>query len=172
MSTEIVELRDFPGYGVDREGNVYSLERQVLRANGRPFTVRPRKLRTYVSGKGYHIVCLRVEEKKFSKRVHRLIATTFLDLELEQEVDHINRNPADNRLKNLRVATRSQNNCNTPGRGRWLKGTRLVGKRWQARIRINGENAHLGMFDIQHEAHAAYCKAAKELHGEFYCEPK
>lgn len=172
MSTEIVELKEFPGYGVDREGNVYSLERQVLRANGVPYTVRFRKLRPCADGYGYHIVVLCIERKGSTKKVHRLIAMAFLDLKPEQEVDHINRIKTDNRLSNLRVATRSQNNCNTPGRSRWLKGTRPIGNRWGARIRINGKSGHLGVFATEADAHAAFCKVAKESHGEFYCEPK
>jgi len=168
MNTEIVELKDFPGYGVDREGNVYSLERVVLRAAHGKLSLPLRKMCPYVSGSGYPIVSLRIEEKKFSKRVHRLVAMAFLDLQSGQDVDHINRDRTDNRLENLRTATRSQNLCNSPARRNGLKGTRPKGNRWQAQITINGKAAHLGSYTTEAEAHAAYCKAAKELHGEFY----
>lgn len=47
-------------------------------------------------------------------RVHRLIAETFLpNPENKPEVDHINRNPSDNRVENLRWATRTENQRNT-----------------------------------------------------------
>lgn len=46
--------------------------------------------------------------------IHRLIAESFLDNPKNKpEIDHINRNPSDNRLENLRWATRSENNRNT-----------------------------------------------------------
>lgn len=46
--------------------------------------------------------------------IHRLVAETFLaNPENKPEIDHINRNPSDNRLENLRWATRSENNRNT-----------------------------------------------------------
>lgn len=32
---------------------------------------------------------------------------------------------------------------------------------------LNGKNKHLGYYDTPEAGHAAYCKAASELHGEF-----
>lgn len=46
--------------------------------------------------------------------VHRLVAGTFLDNpENLEEVDHINRNPSDNRVENLRWVSHSDNQRNT-----------------------------------------------------------
>lgn len=59
---------------------------------------------------GYLVVKI---NKKFY-RVHRLIAETFLqNPEGKPVVDHINRNPSDNRLSNLRWATVSENTENS-----------------------------------------------------------
>lgn len=47
--------------------------------------------------------------------VHRLIAETFIGpIPKGMEVDHINRNRADNRLENIRIVTRSENHRNMP----------------------------------------------------------
>jgi hypothetical protein len=88
------------------------------------------------------------------------------------QIDHINGNPADNRISNLRLATASQNIANsrlhcdsTSG----LKGICFVKKqkRWAARIQRDGRRRYVGFFDTAEEAHAAYCHAAQELFGEF-----
>lgn len=33
---------------------------------------------------------------------------------------------------------------------------------------VNGASIFLGMFDRQEDAHAAYCAAGRESHGEFF----
>lgn len=85
-------------------------------------------------------------------------------------LDHKDFDRANNRLRNLREATIFQNNqnvrlkrSNTTG----LKGIERSGSKWVARIRAHGERRYLGVFDTAEEAHAAYCEAAKELHGAF-----
>jgi hypothetical protein len=89
------------------------------------------------------------------------------------QVDHVNRDGLDNRRCNLRFATNSQNNRNRAvSKKRSSSGYKGVSwsrlnKNWRARITINGLETHLGAFATPEAAHAAYCVAAKELHGEF-----
>jgi len=88
-------------------------------------------------------------------------------------LDHKNRNRLDNRIINLRVATGAQNAANskrrTSNRG-LLKGAfwDKHHQRWTSSIGHNGKPIYLGTFTTAEEAHAAYCKAAKRLHGEFF----
>jgi hypothetical protein len=85
-------------------------------------------------------------------------------------IDHKNGNPWDNRLDNLRLATRAQNKQNSRVRCDsliGLKGVKKNGRGYQARIQVNGRRVALGTFPTPEEAHAVYCKAAKERHGEF-----
>lgn len=82
------------------------------------------------------------------------------------QIDHIDGNPSDNRICNLRDATHSQNNMNKRVKRdnqTGLKGVKKYRKRFQARI--NGD--YLGTFDTAEDAHAAYIAAAKVRFGEF-----
>jgi len=89
----------------------------------------------------------------------------------ESFIDHANCDPNDNRLSNLRLATVSQNAANQrnhrasdlPKGITWHKKT----KKWQAQIKKDGKNYHLGLFTDPADAHEAYACAARELFGEF-----
>jgi hypothetical protein len=87
----------------------------------------------------------------------------------ERLIDHINRDCGDNRLANLREATRMQNAANMRAKRSGLKGAHLhkrIGL-WQATISAGGRRYHLGYFPAEEEAHDAYVRAAREHHGEF-----
>lgn len=89
------------------------------------------------------------------------------------DIDHINGVRGDNRICNLREATRQENLRN--GRGRpsksGLKGVNFrsgLTRPWYARIYPEkGRKIHLGYFLTAEEAHAAYCEAATKYFGEF-----
>lgn len=88
------------------------------------------------------------------------------------EIDHINGDGLDNRLANLREATPAQNRTNALAQKSNRLGLRGVhfhpaAKRYRAQICKNGKTRHIGYFDTPELAHAAYLKAAQELHGEF-----
>lgn len=108
--------------------------------------------------------------------LHRVIMERIIGRSLTkaEEVDHIDRNPLNNRRSNLRIAThaenlrnRGKNRNNTSGyKGvTWDKGE---GK-WSASITVNYKRVHLGRYSNPEDAYAAYCKAVKEYHGEFSC---
>lgn len=87
-------------------------------------------------------------------------------------IDHINGNPFDNRITNLRLATSSNNNCNRAAKNGCtskFKGVYWNKKdsRWMARIKTNKKCLYLGSFILEEEAYAAYCAASKIYHGEF-----
>ena len=88
------------------------------------------------------------------------------------DIDHINLDRSDNRISNLRAATRSENNYNTGPKSNNTSGYKGVSLRkdnskWGAEIQVRGKRQRLGCFDTPEEAHAAYCAAAERLHGEF-----
>lgn len=89
----------------------------------------------------------------------------------ECEIDHVNGNKADNSLANLRLASRSENQRNRSSRtGRKGVTWNSVMQKWVARCQVDGKRTHIGYFDDQHAALAAYRNTAKQLHGAFYRE--
>ena len=102
---------------------------------------------------------------------HRIIWKWVHGTEPSSEIDHINGDPYDNRLTNLRAADRWLNAKNRgPTVGRELpKGVRLQRdcKRYQAYIRRDGQTRCIGYFDTPKDAHEEHLSAAKELWGEW-----
>lgn len=100
--------------------------------------------------------------------MHRLIMSPPKGL----VVDHIDGNGLNNVRSNLRICTQAQNLGNQRKRGRTsrFKGVcrypSLVTP-WQAVITKNYKQFHLGRFETEEAAAAAYDTAARELHGDF-----
>lgn len=90
------------------------------------------------------------------------------------EIDHIDGDPTNNRMANLRLATSSQQKMNkrTQSNNRsGLKGAYYHacrgGKKWRSQIKVGRRLIFLGYFDTATEAHAAYAAAAPRYFGEF-----
>ncbi len=88
-------------------------------------------------------------------------------------VDHKNGDSLDNRRANLRLATHSQNTCNsrktsseTSSRFRGVTFKKHI-RKWAARIKYLGKEIYLGVFDSEIDAARAYDRAAIKYHGEF-----
>ena len=135
-------------YHIDPRGNVYATTKKG----------RTNKLRLLARGPAplcaYRGVCLRKNGKDHRRNVHRLLAEVFLeDWDPKLVVDHIDHNPSNNALSNLRMLTHQQNLLN---RARPTKGyARTPNGRWQVMIRaLDGTNPCYGTYDTEFEAKA------------------
>lgn len=98
-----------------------------------------------------------------SYTAHRLI-WLYVHGEFPSLIDHIDRDRANNRLSNLRLATVAQNNFNRLQRS--LVGVRKTpAGRWRATIKIKGKAQHLGTFDLLEDAAKRYATAASDVYG-------
>jgi hypothetical protein len=82
------------------------------------------------------------------------------------EIDHIDRNPRNNKIENLREADRvlqSQNTWKFNYGAYWNKSC----NKWQASIKIHGKNKGLGLYETQKEAQEAYMRACDEIGREY-----
>jgi len=90
----------------------------------------------------------------------------------DKDIDHINGNPSDNRIINLRLCSFSENMANKKVQHNnkvGLKGASWDRKsnKWKSQISKDGKKIHLGFFYTANEAHEVYVSAAKILHGQF-----
>lgn len=114
---------------------------------------------------GYAVAYLMKPDKKMSLiMMHRLI----MNPPKELMIDHINRNPLVNMKKNMRFATRGQNNHNQKDRaGRLPQGIHLTptGK-YAVKIGINKKSLHIGTALTIESAVAMRAEASKRIYGD------
>ena len=89
------------------------------------------------------------------------------------DVDHVNGCRTDNRIENLRCATRKQNTFNSSIRSNNTSGVKGVSwnkrkNKWEAYCAKDGKRRNIGLFDCIEEARKSVEKERMSLHGVFY----
>ena len=155
-------IEDFPDYFVSRNGLIRGKMKRILKPN------------FCGNNRGYLVVQLCRDKKIFRKRVSVLVATAFIsNPEHKPFVDHVNKDTLNNKVDNLRWATRSENlqnskkRKNTSSRFKGVSRFKYHQNYWQASIRKNGKSIYLGTFSSDTAAAQAYDRAALKLFGEF-----
>jgi len=123
---------------------------------------------SYTSAEGYGYVTIAGKSYRLSR-----LAWLYVHGEWpKDQIDHVNGDPSDDRIANLREATQFQNkaNCrryanNTSG----FKGVSLDRSKglYRAYTNKDGRRVYLGRYRTPEEAHAAYAAAAMSIHRDF-----
>lgn len=87
-------------------------------------------------------------------------------------VDHIDGNPANNRIENLREASRRQNSWNQARTRNTASGVKGVtwqerNKKWKVRVMVSGVSHYCGLFEDIELAELVAEEARNKYHGEF-----
>ena len=154
------DIEDYEGlYKISSFGNVFSVKRNRL-------------LSEQIHHGGYKYVLLSKNNQKKYSTISRLVAIYFIpNPENKQQVDHIDRDPLNNHISNLRWATSGENirnkssYKNSSSKYKGVSFDKRNGK-WRAQLKINNQNKHLGYFHCEIEAALVYNKKAKEICGE------
>lgn len=117
----------------------------------------------------YGYLCCQVDYRKYL--VHRVVFFMHFGW-WPPVVDHVNGDPLDNRIENLRSATQRQNcyNSRTPSNNTsGIKNVRFDKRRgtWGVSVRAGGVRLHIGTFRDRNAAADAASEAMHRLHGEF-----
>ena len=129
----------------------------------------------YVKDTGYRDIKIYIGNKNKRLSAHRLAWFFYYGYLSEIEIDHIDRNKDNNRISNLREATKQQQRYNIERQSNNTSGYRGVvwrkdRNKWEARLQINGRLKRFGTFSCPKEASLVIEAKAKELHGEFYAK--
>ena len=105
--------------------------------------------------------------------VHRVIYFMHHKIDITNfKIDHIDQNPANNKIENLRIATHQQQQCNKKGKknsSSKYKGVNWAKQqnKWRASICVNNKRMHIGYFENEIDAAKAYNAASQKHHGQF-----
>lgn len=152
-------------YTIDRQGNVFHLD-------GTPKATEPRKggyraLVRYFGG-----------GKRKRKSLHCVLYETFVGaIQDGTEIDHIDRNPGNNAIENLRIVTRSNNRANSTKRfnashsryigvidsGGAMRGT---GTRFRGRVKKDGKCQYTKVYRCETAAAIARDRIAIKVFGD------
>lgn len=119
----------------------------------------------YLTNKGYLMLTM----DGWSYPLHRMAWLYTHGEHPNGEIDHIDGNKSNNRIENLRVVTRGENQQNVRkprkhNKSGFLGVVVVYGGKFQASISIKGVKKHLGVFDTAEDAHKAYLAAKLEFH--------
>jgi len=143
----------------------------IRKSKAKPRTnrIRKEKIAGRINSKGY----VQVGIHNLRYLLHRLVWIYHKgDIPSGMLVDHIDRNPLNNRIENLRLASRSLNAYNSKlftSNNSGIRGVSFAKSRnkWRACITVNGKQKSLGYFHTIEEAIICRKEAEIKYYGDF-----
>ncbi|GAF76189.1 unnamed protein product [marine sediment metagenome] len=171
MEELFVSVKGYKGlYEISNIGRVKSLAKTWYVGVGKKRTKPETILKPVLNKNGYLTVVLCDNRKRKTCLVHHLVFDHYCDEQREgreKQVDHRDANKINNYYKNLQIITQRRNvSKGFQQSGRELPTGATLHKqtnKYMSRIRINGENKHLGLFKTAEEASVVYQKALQNI---------
>lgn len=157
-------------YQVSNLGNVKSVDRIVVRTDGRKQPRIGKMLKQNININGYKVV--KIYQKW--KYVHRLIAEQFIpNSDNLPIIDHKDGNKTNNDINNLRWCNHKQNQYNRKQQKSksGIKNVQLCVRKtityYQVRFNVDGKNKYFGTFNNFKDAEEKAKQIRQELHKDF-----
>ena len=125
------------------------------------------------NGDGYKRLSFKSDGVQFREMLHRVVFLMHHGY-MPEFVDHIDGDPTNNSIENLRSATKSQNSMNKKRRCDNSSGVKNVywfepTKKWRVAVTANRKLVYQEYFSDKKLAELASIEARKKFHGEFAC---
>ena len=125
------------------------------------------ELKGTITNTGYRQVRINYKHLQYHRVVYFVHNENWniYDSSMDNQIDHIDRNPLNNNIENLRVVTNQENGWNQYAKGYCFdkeKGN------YRAQIKVDGKNIYLGYFENEDDARTAYLNA-KAIHHVIEC---
>lgn len=142
-----------------RDGNLYWTNNGPIKMRG--------KLAGTINERGY--VKVSVADKRYG--VHQIVFAMHNGY-IPENIDHINGNKSDNRIENLRPATKAQNGYNRKLPPNNTSGAKNVSYRadtnkWRVDVRVDGKSHCFGSYEDFDLAELVAIEARNKYHGKF-----
>lgn len=135
-------------YLISNTGRIISKKIDSKRKDGRSYKRVEKELTPWKNSKGYFVVQINTQPK-INKLVHRLVAETFIpNIDNKPFIDHIDGNPSNNNITNLRWCTQKENMNNIISVKRCSKaklGKKPVNTKKVIQLSLDGE--YINIFD-------------------------
>ena len=171
METQWKDIEDYEGfYQVSNNGQVRSLDRILMKKNGRKQRTLGHIMKLHCGGHSRNYLSVMLQKNGSVKRflVHRLVASAFLIKKNQQDqVNHKDGNKTNNDVSNLEWCSCSYNLKHSKAINKGVKGYGVSKskKRFITRIQIEKKSYHLGSFKTKQEAQDCYYKTHVEFFG-------
>lgn len=149
------EIPDFPEYEVSTEGQIRNKKSGTLRVLD-------------LNSRGYYRIRVQRKGEYHRLMVHRCVAKAFIpNPDNKKIIDHIDGNPRNNKLSNLRWTTHSENMLNqkirTNKQHSKYKNVVKQGKKFRWKITINSVIHKGETFDKEEDCYKDFCEKVKAL---------
>jgi hypothetical protein len=162
------DIPDYEGlYQVSDLGRIKSLERRVFALN-KNCIYKPIIIKSFVTKRGYFEVRLCTNNTSKAKKIHRLLAESFIpNPNQKPQVNHIDANRLNNKISNLEWVNNRENSCHRVKNSYFT--SKYVGvsyfkrdNKWRSSIQVNGKSIRFGMFNTEEEAYQKRVDFEKE----------